>query len=172
MASFGPPTWRAPRASAGNNVTVTPCDFIEMRLMDVRIPWEPSSFAEDCDRKNIFFELRDPRRARLLAGARRSAGRRGMGSSQFVLGEGRPAEVQDQRQAGVFVRQRQVHRGGAAQVRRMDVQRPDQTVREMADAGRRRVRPQFAGDGRPVAPALSARVPVLRRVREGGPITA
>ena len=60
MASFGPPTWRAPRTSAGNNVTVTPCDFIEMRLMDVRIPWEPSSWAEDSERKNVFFELRDP----------------------------------------------------------------------------------------------------------------
>ena len=59
MASFGPPTWRAPRAT-NNNVTVTPCDFIEMRLMDVRIPWEPSSWTEDSERKNIFFELRDP----------------------------------------------------------------------------------------------------------------
>ncbi len=59
MASFGPPTWRAPRA-ANNNVTITPCDFIELRLMDVRIPWEPSSWAEDAERKNIFFELHDP----------------------------------------------------------------------------------------------------------------
>ena len=41
-------------------MTVTPCDFIEMRLMDVRIPWEPSSWAEDSERKNVFFELRDP----------------------------------------------------------------------------------------------------------------
>ena len=60
MASFGPPTWRAPRASPDNNVIVTPCDFIEMRLMDVRIPWEPSPWAEDSERKNVFFELRDP----------------------------------------------------------------------------------------------------------------
>ena len=60
MASFGPPRWKAPRESLDNSVTITPCDPIEMRLMDVRIPWEPSSFVEDCDRKNVFFELRDP----------------------------------------------------------------------------------------------------------------
>ena len=28
--------------------------------MEVRIPWEPSSFVEDNERKNIFFELGDP----------------------------------------------------------------------------------------------------------------
>ena len=57
---FSPPTWKAPRESSDNSVTITPCDPIEVRLMDVRIPWEPSSFVEDCDRKNVFFELRDP----------------------------------------------------------------------------------------------------------------
>ena len=57
---FGPPTWKAQRESSDNNVTITPCEPIEMRLMDVRIPWEPSSFVEDSDRKNVFFELRDP----------------------------------------------------------------------------------------------------------------
>ena len=41
-------------------VRLTPCEPIEMRLLDVRIPWEPSSFVEDSDRKNIYFELRDP----------------------------------------------------------------------------------------------------------------
>ena len=46
--------------SADNSVTITPCEHIGMRIMDVRIPWEPSSFVEDSDRKNIFFELRDP----------------------------------------------------------------------------------------------------------------
>ena len=30
-----------------------------MRLMDVRIPWEPASFVEDSDRRNVYFELRD-----------------------------------------------------------------------------------------------------------------
>ena len=30
-----------------------------MRLTDVRIPWEPSSFVEDDDRKNVYLELRD-----------------------------------------------------------------------------------------------------------------
>ena len=48
------------RAFSSINIIITPCDFIEIRLMDVRIPWEPSSFAEDRDRKNVFFELRDP----------------------------------------------------------------------------------------------------------------
>ena len=28
--------------------------------MEVRIPWEPSSFLEDNDRKNLYVELRDP----------------------------------------------------------------------------------------------------------------
>ena len=85
MASFGPPTWRAPRASAGNNVTVTPCDFIEMRLMDVRIPWEPSSFAEDCDRKNIFFELRDPIVRAFLQAQEEAMGAEGWGAVNSCL---------------------------------------------------------------------------------------
>ena len=59
MASFSVPVWRAARA-ANNNVTVTPCDFVEMRLLDVRIPWDPSSWTEDAERKDIFFELNDP----------------------------------------------------------------------------------------------------------------
>jgi len=59
MASFNVPVWRAARA-ANNNVTVTPCDFVEMRLLDVRIPWDPSSWTEDAERKDIFFELNDP----------------------------------------------------------------------------------------------------------------
>ena len=59
MASFNVPVWRAARA-ANNNVTVTPCDFGEMRLLDVRIPWDPSSWTEDAERKDIFFELNDP----------------------------------------------------------------------------------------------------------------
>ncbi len=59
MASFSVPVWRAARA-ANNNVTVTPCDFVEMRLLDVRIPWDPSPWTEDAERKDIFFELNDP----------------------------------------------------------------------------------------------------------------
>ena len=59
MASFNVPVWRAARA-ANNNVTVTPCDFVEMRLLDARIPWDPSSWTEDAERKDIFFELNDP----------------------------------------------------------------------------------------------------------------
>ena len=58
--TFSPPMWKTQRESSDNAVTITPCQPIEMRLMDVRIPWEPSSFVEDSDRKNLFFELRDP----------------------------------------------------------------------------------------------------------------
>ena len=58
--AFGQPTWKAQRVSSDNSVTITPCEPIELRLLDVRIPWDPSSFVEDSDRKNIFFELRDP----------------------------------------------------------------------------------------------------------------
>ena len=85
MASFGPPTWRAPRASPDNNVIVTPCDFIEMRLMDVRIPWEPSSFAEDCDRKNVFFELRDPIVRAFLQAQEEAMGAEGWGAVNSCL---------------------------------------------------------------------------------------
>ena len=57
--SFAEPTWNAQRDSSDKSVKITPCDPVEMRLLDVRIPWEPSSFVEDSDRKNIFFELKD-----------------------------------------------------------------------------------------------------------------
>ena len=53
------PVWNAQRDSSDKSVIVTPCDPIEMRLLDVRIPWEPSSFVEDSDRKNIHFELKN-----------------------------------------------------------------------------------------------------------------
>ena len=57
--AFGEPAWKAQRVSSDQSVTITPCEPIEMRLMEVRIPWEPSSFVEDSDRKNMYFELRD-----------------------------------------------------------------------------------------------------------------
>ena len=57
---FGTPVWKAQCVSSDQSVTITPCEPIEMRLMEVRIPWEPSSFVEDSDRKNIYFELRNP----------------------------------------------------------------------------------------------------------------
>ena len=53
------PAWKAQRESSDKSVNITPCDPVEMRLLDVRIPWEPSSFVEDSDRKNIFLELKD-----------------------------------------------------------------------------------------------------------------
>ncbi len=59
MTNLANPTWTAPRDSADRSVIVTPCDPIEMRLLEVRIPWEPSSFVEDSDRKNVYFELKD-----------------------------------------------------------------------------------------------------------------
>ena len=59
MTTFANPTWNAPRDSTDRSVVVTPCDPIEMRLMGVRIQWEPSSFVEESDRKNIYFQLND-----------------------------------------------------------------------------------------------------------------
>ena len=53
---FGDPAWKEERASSDNSVLITPCQPIELRLLEVRIPWEPSSFVEESDRKNIFFE--------------------------------------------------------------------------------------------------------------------
>ena len=58
--AFGTPVWKAQRASSDQSVVITPCEPIELRLMEVRIPWEPSSFVEDNERKNIYFELGDP----------------------------------------------------------------------------------------------------------------
>ena len=59
MTTLANPTWNAPRESTDRSVVVTPCDPIEMRLMGVRIAWEPSSFIEESDRKNIYFQLND-----------------------------------------------------------------------------------------------------------------
>ena len=59
MTTLANPTWNAPRESTDRSVVVTPCDPIEMRLMGVRIAWEPSSFVEESDRKNIYFQLND-----------------------------------------------------------------------------------------------------------------
>ena len=59
MTTLANPTWNVPRDSTDRSVVVTPCDPIEMRLMGVRIPREPSSFVEESDRKNIYFQLND-----------------------------------------------------------------------------------------------------------------
>ena len=58
--AFAEPVWKAQRVSADQSVVITPCMPVDMRLMEVRIPWEPSSFLEDNDRKNLYVELRDP----------------------------------------------------------------------------------------------------------------
>ena len=55
---FGDPAWKEERASSDNSVLITPCQPIELRLLEVRIPWEPSSFVEEIDRKNIFLEAK------------------------------------------------------------------------------------------------------------------
>ena len=46
--------------SNDHSVVIFPCAPVDMRLMQVTIPWEPSSFVEDSDRKNLYVELRDP----------------------------------------------------------------------------------------------------------------
>ena len=58
---FADPAWKAQRASSDNSVVITPCEPIEMRLLDVRIPLEPTSYVEESDRKNVSLELRDDR---------------------------------------------------------------------------------------------------------------
>ena len=52
----GAPFWKAQRVSSDQSVTITPCEPIELRLMEVRIPWEPSSFVEDSDH-NVLVKL-------------------------------------------------------------------------------------------------------------------
>ncbi len=42
-----------------DNLVLTPCEPIPMRLSNVRVQWEPSSYVEGSERKNIFFELND-----------------------------------------------------------------------------------------------------------------
>ena len=56
---FGGLAWKEERASLDNSVLIMPCQPIELRLLEVRIPWEPSSFVEESDRKNIFFEAKN-----------------------------------------------------------------------------------------------------------------
>ena len=42
-----------------DNLVLTPCAPIPLRLSNVRVQWEPSSYVEENERKNIFFELND-----------------------------------------------------------------------------------------------------------------
>ncbi len=60
MTTFAELVWKAERTSADQSVIITPCAPVDMRLMEVTIPWDPSSFVEDNDRKNLYVELRDP----------------------------------------------------------------------------------------------------------------
>ena len=51
------PVWKTKRES-DNGIVITPCEPIPLRLMEVYIPWEPSSFVEENERKNVLLELR------------------------------------------------------------------------------------------------------------------
>ena len=51
------PIRKAPQETG--SITVTLCQPVELRLMAVRIVWEPSSFYEESTRKNIYFVLQD-----------------------------------------------------------------------------------------------------------------
>ena len=51
------PIWKAPQDLG--SITIVVCQPVELRLMAVRIVWEPSSFEEESTRKNIYFALQD-----------------------------------------------------------------------------------------------------------------
>ncbi len=51
------PVWQTKRKM--DNLVITPCAPIPLRLSNVRVQWEPSSYVEKNERKNIFFELND-----------------------------------------------------------------------------------------------------------------
>ena len=59
MDVFGAVDWKEQRLSSDSSVIVTPCKPIEFRLLEVQIPFEPSSYVEDSDRKNVFFEAKN-----------------------------------------------------------------------------------------------------------------
>ena len=60
MTDFAEPVWKAQRPSGDQSVVITPCVPVDIRLRDVTIMWEPSSFVEDTDRKNLYVELSNP----------------------------------------------------------------------------------------------------------------
>ena len=153
---FADPAWKAQRASSDNQVLVTPCEPIEIRLLDVRIPWEPSSFVEDNDRKNVFFELKNPDVLALLQHLEDTLAEEGGLVNSCMAKEGLVRCKISMKQVHVFDKDRY-----AAEVRRLDLQCSGETDRQMANAGRRRVGLESAGNRYPVAQALSARVPIL-----------
>ena len=59
MDVFGALDWKEERGSSDSSVLITPCKPIEFRLLEVQIPWEPSSYVEESDRKNVFFEAKN-----------------------------------------------------------------------------------------------------------------
>ncbi len=57
-AALPDPVWHATKRLM-DNLVITPCEPIPMRLSNVRVQCEPSSYTEENARKNIFFELND-----------------------------------------------------------------------------------------------------------------
>ena len=123
-----------------------------MRLMEVRIPWEPSSFLEDNDRKNVYFELRDPMVRAYLQRHEESLGAAGWGGGQFLLGKRRTDQMQNQHEKRARLRQRQAHNRNAAQVGRACLQRAGKTHRQVANTRRFGHGLKPAGDRRAGAP--------------------
>ena len=99
---FGDPAWKAQRASGDNQVLVTPCEPIEMRLLEVRIPWEPASFVEESDRKNIFSEAKNVDVVSFLQHVEDTLAEEG-GCGQLVSGKRGNAPVQTQPETGAHL---------------------------------------------------------------------
>ena len=53
------PVWHAAKRQM-DNLVITPCEPIPMRLSNVRVQWEPSSYTEENESKNVFYEINDP----------------------------------------------------------------------------------------------------------------
>ena len=94
--AFGAPLSKAQRVSSDQSVTITPCEPVEMRLMEVRIPREPSSFVEDSDRKNVYFELRDSTVRAYLQQQEDVLGAEGWGEVNSCLAKERTCALQSQ----------------------------------------------------------------------------
>ena len=140
--------------SADNSVTITPCEHIGMRIMDVRIPWEPSSFVEESDRKNIFFELRDPSVRAYLQDQEEALAAEGWGAVNSCLAkEGLLRCKINLKQVHLFDKDRHAT-NTPPKISGLCVQRNGEAHWEVADTRRQRVRPEFAGIGHTNAPTL------------------
>ena len=133
--AFAEPVWKAQRSSADQSVVITPCMPVDMRLMEVRIPWEPSSFLEDNDRKNLYVELRDPMIRAYLQRQEESLSTESWGQvSSCLAKEGLVRCKISLKNVHVFDRQARNHH--ACPVCRACLQRLGQVDRQVADARR------------------------------------